>query len=353
MQPKDEEGVKIGGALRFTYALKDFSDSSKTKFGDIGFDIFRLNVDGTYKKVSISAEFRFYSYQDVIHHGWVGYNFGDHWQGQLGVTKVPFGLLPYASHNWWFGIPYYVGLEDDYDMGAKAVWDRDDWNLQLAFFKNAEWGDATNLKRYSFDVVSDNQSNEETNQFNVRLARVFHHGSAGSTEIGLSGAVGQLYNSATDDTGEHWAAAVHLNGTYGPFNVMVEAISYNYDPENPAGVSDNTIEMGAFAGASPVASEANIYVAGVSDDVPVSWGPISKLTFYDDYSLMEKNEDYPESQINTLGCLITAGPLYIYVDLILGKNALYLDGGTDPFGPATGSDDDWHTRFNINVGYYF
>jgi hypothetical protein len=41
------------------------------------------------------------------------------------------------------------------------------------------------------------------------------------------------------------------------------------------------------------------------------------------------------------------------VDYILGKNATYLGGGTNPLGDATGSNDEWNARFNINFGYYF
>lgn len=350
---EETAGVVIGGALRYNYAYRDFSDTNEAKAGDLEFDIFRVNVDGQYKDVIISAEYRWYSYQDVIHHGYVGYNFNDSWQGQVGVTQVPFGILPYASHNWWFGIPYYVGFEDDYDMGVKTIWKDNGWNLQLGFFKNGEWGNSSKLERYSYDIVSSLQSNEETNQLNARLAYLFDHGSLGSTELGLSSQWGQLYNSVTDDKGEMWAAALHLVGDYGPFNVMLEAVSYDYDPENPVDTSDATIEMGAFGVSSLVAAEGEIYLAGISYDVPVSWGPISKLTFYNDYSILVKNEDYPDSQINTTGVLITAGPLFVYVDYILGRNAQFLGGGSEPFGAAGDSDDDWNSRFNINVGYYF
>jgi hypothetical protein len=183
---------------------------------------------------------------------------------------------------------------------------------------------------------------------------MFNHGSLGSTEVGLSGQYGQLYNSITDDKGDRWAGAVHLNGFYGPFNLMLQAARYEYHPENPTGVDDDQILMGAFAVAAPVASEGTVYVANVAYDLPVEWGPISKLTFYNDYSILVKDEDdFNDSQINTLGCLVTAGPVFTYIDYILGKNAQFLGGGSEAFGAATDSDDDWNARFNINVGYYF
>ncbi|MBN2232169.1 MAG: hypothetical protein JW781_05035 [Deltaproteobacteria bacterium] len=348
--------ISIGGALRVNYGYGDWNDQQKDRGGDFNFDIFRLDVNGQYNDLLISAQYRWYSYMDVIHHGWVGYNFTDKLQGQLGVTQVPFGLLPYASHNFWFGVPYYVGLEDDYDMGAKLLYNDGPLNLQFAFFKNEEWGSSGKTARYSFDVIDDGglaSSNSEDNQFNLRAACTLDHGDLGSTEIGFSGEWGMLYNSITEDHGDHWAAAVHLNGNYGPWNLMLEAARYEYDPENPDGVSDDSILMGAFAGSYEVASEGNIYVANLSYDVPVSWGPVTNLTFYDDYSILDKDSgDGDDSHINTLGCLISANPIYTYVDFIMGRNMAWL--GSDAAQPlAGGEDDDWHMLFNVNIGYYF
>jgi len=95
-------------------------------------------------------------------------------------------------------------------------------------------------------------------------------------------------------------------------------------------------------------------VANIGYDVPVDWGPVTMLTFYNDLSILVKDEArYEDSSIDTLGCLITADPVFGYVDLIFGKNAPFLGGGANPLGSAAGSDGGWHTRFNINVGYYF
>jgi hypothetical protein len=341
--------------LRFNYALRSFDDSSEARGGDMEFDIFRIDVNGSYKDVLISAQYRWYSYQDVIHHGWVGYNFTDAWQAQMGVTQVPFGILPYASHNWWFGVPYYLGFEDDYDMGIKTIYDKQPWNLQMAFFKNEEYGDPSKLERYSFDVVTAGaQQNEETNQGNLRLAYTISHGEESSTELGVSGQWGQLYNSDEDSMGDRWAAAAHLNANLGRWNLMLEAVRYEFNPDNPAGVDDDQVLIGAFASSALTAAEGTIGVANIAYSLPVDWGPISNLTFYNDYSILIKDEDdFDDSQINTTGCLITAGPLFTYIDLIVGRNALFLGAGSEPYGAATDSDDDWHTRFNINVGYYF
>jgi len=355
---KGKKQLKLGGALRFNYFYKDFEEKNESKGGDMDFDIFRLDVDGKFNNFLMSAQYRWYSYMDVIHHGWIGYKFNDVWQGRVGITQVPFGILPYASHNWWFGVPYYIGLEDDYDMGIKVLADKDPWDLQLAFFKNAEWGDPSNKDRYSFDIIKDSQKNEETNQFNARLSYTLDH-QLGQTEFGISGQVGQLYNSLTDDLGNHWATAVHLDSRYGPWNLQLQAGLYQYNPDNPSGVDEETVIMGAFGTSYPVASDGAIYVANLSYELPIDFHGLEKLTFYNDYSLLVKEESgFENSQINTLGCLISASPVFTYVDLIFGKNVPFLGLPSGPQGEtiALGKGEnhpEWETRFNINFGIYF
>jgi hypothetical protein len=362
-QEKSEDHLKVGGALRFNYTYDDddrWHQDGKEKGGDMKFDLFRLDLNGSYSDLIISAQYRLMEDMHFLHHGWLGYNLSDQTGLQLGLTQVPFGLFPYASHNYWFGVPYYLGLEDDYDLGLKLIHQNGPFDLQLAFFKNGDLGSASDLERYSYDIVKEDvagvdQSNEETNQVNLRLAYTLDHGDLGSTELGTSGQWGQLYNSETERSGDHWAAAAHLNGNYGPFNLMLEVIEYQYNPENPVGISEKTVRMGAFGFGHDVAAEGTVYVAGLSYGVPVSWGPVSKLTFYDDYSRLVKAEnDFEDSEINTLGCLVTAGPVYTYIDFIMGKNATWLGSvGADGFGAGGNRDDGWSTKFNINLGYYF
>lgn len=202
-------------------------------------------------------------------------------------------------------------------------------------------------------VAVDTQTNEETNQFNARLAYTADHGDFGQTEFGLSGEWGQLYNSTTTDNGNHWAAAAHLNGNYGPFNLLLQVADYRYNPKNPAGVDDNSVLMGGFSDSFLVAADGTLYSAGLSYNLPVIWGPVSSLTFYEDYSRLVKNEStFEDSQINTVGCMVTAGPIYTYFDVISGKNSLYLNGPQDSFAGGT-KGADWGTKFNVNIGYYF
>ena len=50
---------------------------------------------------------------------------------QVGVHQVPFGILPWASHNFYFQLPYYLGLEDDYDLGVKHILKQGEWTSSL------------------------------------------------------------------------------------------------------------------------------------------------------------------------------------------------------------------------------
>ena len=352
---KPKPNVKIGGAIWVNYAHQDWLGKGQGKNG-LRFDNLRLSVDADYDKFLMSGQYRFYSFSRALHHAWFGYEFKEDNRVELGVTQVPFGILPFASNNFWFMIPYYVGLEDDYDAGVK--WHNaaiGNWSLDLAFFINEEYGDATDLDRYSVDVVRESeQQNEERNQFNLRLAYDWKHNKSSHTELGVSARYGGLDNRTTDKTGDYWSAAVHANAFLGPWNLMLEGIRYEYNPENPAGISNDLVLMGNLGSKRLVAAKADILVANIAYDFGAVWGPIDRLVLYNNYSYMKKDEDgFKDSQINDTGCLITMGPFWIWIDFILGRNAWYLNDSEDNSGFGPGGTDVWEKRFNVNFEWYF
>jgi hypothetical protein len=129
---------------------------------------------------------------------------------------------------------------------------------------------------------------------------------------------------------------------------------YEIKPENGDGVDDSYVVMGSFGAPYNVASKANIIVGGLSYSLPLEFGPISNLTFYNDYSLMQKDEDnFEDSAMNVTGCMVKAGKVYAYIDYAIGQNHPWL-GGSWTNGLVNGvNDPDWESRFNINLGYYF
>lgn len=344
--------IDVVGAVRFNYLWKDFDEGVETRRGDAGLDLFRIGVEGQRNDFLVSAEYRFYPYMNTIHHGWVGYDFGEAGQVQAGITQAPFGLLPYAAHNFWFGVPYYLGLADDYDAGVKYITDNGPWNLQAAFFKNEELGDASNLDRYSYDPVTVGPDrNQESNTASARLAYTLGKGSDCTHELGVSGQWGELYNLDTGNSGDRWAAAGHIDTHCGRWNLQLEVGRYEYNPRNPAGVSDDTVTLGAFGSSYPVAASGTFGVANIAYNVPVNWPKVDLLTCYSDFSMLRKDEQgFDNSYLHTVGCGIGMGPLFTYIDVIRGRNMVFFGDGSLAGG---GEPNGWDTRFNVNIGYYW
>ncbi|MEE4303973.1 MAG: carbohydrate porin [Wenzhouxiangella sp.] len=366
---KKSTEIDVGGAVRFQYVLEDYNDSSKENNGTLEMDTVRLNFDGTVGDVILSAEWRWYQYMNVIHHAWAGYDFTDSLQGQIGVNQVPFGVTPYNSHSFFFSSNYYLGLEDDYDFGAKLIYDEGPLNIQGAFYWNDELGgsdgyfgfdggDFPNFlnDRYSYDIVGARGPGEgsyaapgnyafDSNIINGRVAYTLGHGTDYSTELGFSGQYGDVVDNASDSIGSQSAFAAHLVGNYGPWNVQLQATEYEYDMDNGM----QRMAVGAYDFFDTIAAEATSYTGNVAYSLPVNWGPVSNLTFYNDYSLVtDKSGGLEDTWMNVTGVAVSAGGLYTYIDFIQAENQPFVGGTMD-----STTEPGTNTRFNINFGYYF
>ena len=363
--------LKLGGALRWNYTYKSWNPEYEHG-GELDLDTVYMNVDIVDAEPFIgSFQYRYYRYprQDKSHfyhflrHGWLGYKLNDEDTIKFGVHEVPFGAMPYASHSWFFQLPYYVGMEADFDLGAKYQKIDGDITQDFAYYLADEgnyYGKSVDSSRYSYDVVEDKSSvggidsaNTERNQFNYRIAKLFEHDLENSTEIGLSAQWSQIHNYKTSDDGSHYALGMHLDGNYGDYNLIAEAIRYEYSLENPPGISDNYVAMGAYDYTYKVASKGYLLCAGLSKDIEVDWGPIKEVTVYNDYGILLKDDsDFMNSQQNVLGMSFTVGRFFTFIDLAFGRNHPWIGPGwTESL--AGGTSDAWHTRFNVNVGYYF
>ncbi|RIJ50238.1 hypothetical protein D1614_05420 [Maribellus luteus] len=361
---QDKPELHVGGALRFNYNLSSWKEGQKKRGGDFGYDVFRINAKAKYKGVKLNAEYRLYSEGfggGMLKQGWLGYDFTPENNLQIGLTQVPFGITQYNSHNWFFSLNYYMGLEDDHDMGLKYTHNGEEWLYAVAFFKNAEelgFGSNSDVSgsRYSYDVGSSGDGlyrNKEINQLNLKVARKFE-GNNSHHILGVSAQYGGIYNLDTENTGDHWALAGHYELTAGRWNAKAQASKYKYNTENPTGQTNDVIAMTAYGAPYLVAAEATTYTLGVAYTLPVEWGPISSLQFYDDFGYMDKKmDDFHDSYMNVTGVLITAGNVYTYIDAAQGKNQPWLGPvWTDALAAGT-PDADWEMRFNINIGYYF
>ncbi|WP_028766777.1 MULTISPECIES: carbohydrate porin [Shewanella] len=355
-----ESSVKFGGAVRTNYVYEDYNDANADRGGDFDFDLFRIDVSGNYKDLIFSAQYRWFEYMNVVQHAWVGYNFTEQQQAKIGVTQVPFGLLTYASNNYFFSSNFYLGLEDDHDLGLNYTYKGDNNQFDFAFYKNDEQGGidgfvSDRTDRYAYDVVgirldgedaydapSDGYAAGEVNTFNARYAHTFAFNDI-SVELGASLQAGQLeIENGTD--GDNVAAAIHSMINYDRWNVKLQVTDYKYDVD---GMDVDRIVVAAYHFYDSIPAEATTYIANLAYSLPVEIGPISNLTFYNDYSLVtDKPAAMPDTFMNVTGMAISAGGLYTYVDFVVAENQPFI-GGTMV------GDGDTNTRFNINFGYYF
>jgi len=380
---EEEPSLHVGGAVRFNLLLNSYESDINAQDGQFTLDTWRINaVYDNPNGIGLNFEYRFYPTfgTHFIKQGWLQYDFSESVQGQLGITQVPFGNLQYNSHNWWFSLPYYVGLEDDHDMGLKLTKSTENWQWDFAYFFQAEpegpvGGNGSfgtgGSGRYSYDVIPNgNTSLTERNQFNVRGAYQL-----GNSEVGASVQYGQLYNSVQDDFSGQYALALHADLNSGNFNIKPQFLYYSMDAINDAGNDVSTVAMGAYGIPYQVSTEAWIGTLGIAYSHDVDWGPITNLNFYNDFSYMQNtigegtttladgstltlDENFQPTIQNITGFLLSAGPVFTYFDIAQGIDQPWL---TDNFGVGVGpghedlglGDSEYNVRFNINIGFYF
>lgn len=377
LEKKTEENenwpIKIHGAVRFQYEYNNYDSDNENRGGDLDFDIFRLNFDGEMGGVILSAEYRWFNYQDVIKHAWFGYDFTDKLQGQVGVVKIPFGNMPYNSHSYFFNSTFYVGLEDEHDNGIRFKYRGDEWDFDLAYLKSDEQGGidgstSDRTARYNYDTVGIRLPGQgaddepglpvgESNSYAFRTARKFTFSDDENLELGVSLQGGNLYSGTaaegfTDaqayenqNVGNRMAWAAHGVYNNGPWNVQLQYSDYDYDIK----LENRGVYMAAYAYYDAIPTEAKLYTANVAYTLPVDIGPLTSLTFYNDHSLMTDKMGYQDDTwMNVLGVAVAAGGgFYTYVDYVRAKNQPFIGGNTATDG---GEVND---RFNINFGYYF
>ncbi|MAO64246.1 MAG: hypothetical protein CL666_04540 [Balneola sp.] len=377
---EDESSLSVGGAVRYNVILTDYEDNTiNNADGQFTWDTWRINVNAQRNGIKLNFEYRFYPTFNThfVKQGWLGYDFNEKNNLQIGVTQVPFGNLQYNSHNWWFQGPYYVGLEDDHDMGLKYTHTAENWDFMGAYFFQPEpagpaYGSASfgvgGTGRYSYDIIpitganawdyvlganETPQSNFERNQLNLRGTYTLEF-DAGTAELGASAEIGQLHNSALDENTARYALAAHTDINIGNWNFLGQFINYGMDAQNDLGQSVDYVYMGAYGDPYPVATEMNMYSAGLSYSYDVDWGPVTNLNFYNDYTFFQKNIDgFNNAHQHVVGFLLTAGNVYTYFDIARGSNHPWI---TQNFGSGLAqgvNDARWNTRFNINIGYYF
>ncbi|MDZ4046876.1 MAG: hypothetical protein U1E00_00790, partial [Pseudoxanthomonas sp.] len=166
-EAREDPSLDLGGAVRFNVGWRDYGDPAGN--GDIDLELLRIDASGSHGPLFFSLQYRWYDGFDAVHHAWAGWRLDGDRDLKLGIQQVPFGLLPYASHSFWFGSGYYLGLEDDYDTGLVYRHGAGDHGFHAGLFLSDEYGDAARFDRYSFDLADDGRLRyRERERLNLR-----------------------------------------------------------------------------------------------------------------------------------------------------------------------------------------
>lgn len=359
--------LDIGGALRGNYRYEDWNTSSFRHRPHLRFDTFRIDSSGHYNKLFFDSGFWFQDTEKyAIDRSYIGYNVNSSSQIQLGAPYKPFGLMPFPQFGWSYGIPFYLGFAMNTGLGARWQYQRDDWTLDVAWFPKmlpagvryapdtGYWGDLKN----TLYGPHHRQLNEKRDQVNLRLARTVKSG-RWDNEFGGSLAASRLYNHATGDNGTFWALGAHARLHYDDWQLSSQLIRYQYAPKNPGDADRSTILMGAN-GLTPaylIPARATTAALNVARDVDVAWGPVSKLRFYNDYSILWKDKGgWSDSMMDTVGMQLFALPVMFWLDFTWSTNANPWGGALNATGwtsTQSAGSNKWYLRTNMNIGYYF
>lgn len=400
-QGEDTTWAKVGGAVRtntmYTIYENETAPLPTENRNGLFWDTFRLEVEGHTRGIGLTFEYRFYPgfNSHFLKKGFLSYDFAEQSHFEIGITQVPFGMLPLNGNSWWFQLPYYVGLEDDWDTGLKYRYSENHWTFHVAYFLMAEprgvsepgYGSFMSA-RYSYDIlpVDGYNGNKERNQLNLRAEY-----EKGKFLAGISLQGGEIYNSVTEKSGAALAGALHSKITLTKKMTLKLQATHYLHPNVTAdsGQVVDYVNMGAYGfGTYRVSAEASIFSIGLSFEQPLAWGPFESITFYEDYSFMNKYGEtfvggqrvpFHNSHHNVLGFLVKAGSIFAYFDIASGINQPWLssafggsalaagrgenpsvvpggDANPDLGGVQPNPIDDTppvDTRFNINIGYYF
>lgn len=332
----------LGGAARFNYGWLDYGP-------DPGFDLELMRVDarGSRGRAFFSLQYRWYEDFDAVHHVWAGWRLDEESDVRIGVQQVPFGLLPYASHSFWFGSGYYLGLEDDYDPGV--VWQRraGGHRWHAAMFFGDEYGTGMRTERYSFDVATtDDHPYRERNRVHLRYQNDSDVG-GGTLALGASLFAGRIEDRRSGGRHDHRGAALHAQWTRDGWTLQAQWARYRYE------VPQARVSLSAFMFPFDVAAEADVPTFNIAWALPRT-GWFDGITCYNNLSMTRPVGDDPslrDSWQNVTGCSFARDRMVAYVDWIAGRNMWFAGG------PGVGIDepggDRWRSRLNVNLGFYF
>lgn len=125
-------------------------------------------------------------------------------------------------------------------------------------------------------------------------------------------------------------------------------------PKSRTWISPTVPESICISSSRLVAAKGTLVNANLRRFWDVNWGPFKRFNAYYNYSHLFKDVSaFKDSQLHDPGCVFEAGPFWIWVDFLIGKNAWYLNDSFENSGPGPGGTGNWEYRFNINFEWYF
>ena len=334
--------LDVGGAVRFNYGWLDYGPTSRLQL-----ELLRADVKAGAGPVFFSAQYRWYDGFDAVHHAYAGWNVTENTQIKAGIQQVPFGLLPTVSQSFWFGSGYYLGIEDDYDPGVTVRHTRGDHQWTAGWFAGDEYGTGARYDRYSFDVAqTDALPYRERDRVHLRYE---HTGTLAEGELllGASAFTGHVQNTTTRRHHGHHGAAVHAQWKRDGWTTQLQWARYRYS------VPGDRMALSAFMAPFEIAAEADVPSANVAYSFGAQrW--LDDITCYNNLSMTRptgRSQGTRDSWQNVTGCSLQKGIMLTYVDWIAGKNMWFAGG--DGIGIDDGGPSRWHSRLNLNIGFYF
>jgi hypothetical protein len=378
---QDAKALKFDGAIRMWVEALSWNDQRKWM---PEFDTARLGFKYDDGQFLAAGRERFYHYTSretgaakganmlFNEYLWAGYRFADKSELHAGQERMPFGLLPYASNNFFESMAWYAGYEDTYATGLQYRRTAGAFSANIGFFPSdgrhrLSWTDSNgeldglDSVRYSNHLMK-SYGREERNTFVARLGYTVPF-AGGKTEIGASVLTGRL--AATDpalSSGDRWAGALHASAEFGRFGVQLETIRYANDFTGNGSVAGNwysacnrdCVIIGAYGYTNRLAAKGHIDIANISYKLPGAIGPFSDFVVYNDWSRLRKSAaGYADSYQNVTGVTFSSGGWVVIVDVANATNEPYLSPGFGNALAAGGGAKSSGHRFNANIGYYF
>ena len=341
-----ENYLSIGGAVRFNYQV---NDSNTRRGGEFKFDTFRLDINGQYNGILIGSKWRWFEDKALIQTAWMGYNITPTSQVRLGLDLIPFGNQEYNSHNFDLSPNFQLGLEDNYAFGGTYHYKGDALDVQAGLFKNSSSRLTGGDKNYSPNLIGVGSAKDPNGKPStkadtvdtaaVRVVYTFKPAQDVNIQVGSSGLFGGVA-SEQGNIGEYGAFALHSEITFKRLHLQLQATHYEYDLKEGEG----KLIRGFYGNQITAATRANSYTANVAYKLPVKIGPIERLDFYNDYTLVtDKPNNAADSYDNAVGLGIAAGAVYVFLDWHVQQN----------MGDMTALNESTSHYFNANFGYYF